>query len=465
MNDRNDFEPFSEEGQAAPGGTGGNTPAKKGNANRVLIALAAVLVAAGVFVAGYFTYYLTMDGGLRSLLWVKKVVQDEYYQEVSDDEFWQAAIDGVTQNVLDQYSAYYTAEEYDAVLDSNQGIRSGIGASFFANTNKLYRVALNSPLFYAAEGSVEEGMYLTGVGGSESSLVLTDTFAKVSEELSRFGTGQQVVLRFSRTAANDTENCAVVTLTPGAYVESYVLYAAKGRAYAYLRTGTNYEWTDVSAYVSADERTPEGVAYLRYAQFEGNSGYEFARALQQYREDGMTKLLFDLRNNGGGALSVMGQFASYLCKDAAPGATVLEARYRDGHKELFTIASSLYGEYFSGSEIYAAANGNTASASEALLGAMISYGTLGFENIFVTDNDGDGAASTYGKGIMQTYFYNNDTGEAISLTTAQIYWPNGHTIHGTGITTQDGAQAVYSPSAAEYGDAELAEIFDRITAA
>ena len=76
MNDRNDFEPFSEEGQAAPGGTGGNTPAKKGNANRVLIALAAVLVAAAVFVAGYFTYYLTMDGGLRSLLWVKKVVQD-----------------------------------------------------------------------------------------------------------------------------------------------------------------------------------------------------------------------------------------------------------------------------------------------------------------------------------------------------------------------------------------------------
>ena len=230
---------------------------------KFLIAAAAVAAAALLFLAGYFTYYLTMSGGLRSLLWVKDMVQDEYYEEVSDDEFWQAAIDGVMDS-LDAYSAYYTADEYDAVIDSAQGIRSGIGASFFSGTNKVYRIALNSPLFFAAEGGVEAGMYLTGVGESESSLTLTDTYAKVSAALS--SASGKVVLRFSSVSASDTENCVYVTVEPAVYTESHVLYASGGKAYAYLLAGEEYVWTDVSAYVTVEEKVPEGAATKRTAQ-------------------------------------------------------------------------------------------------------------------------------------------------------------------------------------------------------
>lgn len=426
---------------------------------KFLIAAAAVAAAALLFLAGYFTYYLTMSGGLRSLLWVKDMVQDEYYEEVSDDEFWQAAIDGVMDS-LDAYSAYYTADEYDAVIDSDRGIRSGIGASFFSGTNKVYRIALNSPLFFAAEGGVEAGMYLTGVGESESSLTLTDTYAKVSAALS--SASGKVVLRFSSVSASDTENCVYVTVEPAVYTESHVLYASGGKAYAYLLAGEEYVWTDVSAYVTVEEKVPEGAAYIQLTQFEGNAGNEFAEAARQYKEDGAKTLLFDLRNNGGGRLSVMQQIARYLCKDASAGSTVLEARYRSGRKELYTIDASLCETYFAGSRIYAAGNGNTASASEALLGAMISYGTLGYGDIFVTQTAGEDSARTYGKGIMQTTFRNGATGEAIKLTTAEIYWPNGVSIHGKGITAADGAAAVQAVSYGEYGDPELSDIFSRI---
>ena len=419
---------------------------------KFLIAAAAAAAAALLFLAGYFTYYLTMSGGLRSLLWVKDMVQDEYYEEVSDDEFWQAAIDGVMDS-LDAYSAYYTADEYDAVIDSAQGIRSGIGASFFSGTNKVYRIALNSPLFFAAEGGVEAGMYLTGVGESESSLTLTDTYAKVSAALS--SASGKVVLRFSSVSASDTENCVYVTVEPAVYTESHVLYASGGKAYAYLLAGEEYVWTDVSAYVTVEEKVPEGAAYIQLTQFEGNAGNEFAEAARQYKEDGADTLLFDLRNNGGGRLSVMQQIARYLCKDASAGSTVLEARYRSGRKELYTIDASLCETYFAGSRIYAAGNGNTASASEALLGAMISYGTLGYGDIFVTQTAGEDSARTYGKGIMQTTFRNGATGEAIKLTTAEIYWPNGVSIHGKGITAADGAAAVQAVSSERLFPAEV----------
>ena len=41
---------------------------------------------------------------------------------------------------------------------------------------------------------------------------------------------------------------------------------------------------------------------------------------------------------------------------------------------------------------------------------------------------------------MQSTFVNYLTGEALKLTTAQIYWPNGETIHGTGLTSAEGAE-------------------------
>ena len=116
------------------------------------------------------------------------------------------------------------------------------------------------------------------------------------------------------------------------------------------------------------------------------------------------------------------------------------------------------------STIYVSANKNTASASEALIGAMISYGAIGYENVFITDTDAesDAPVTTYGKGIMQTTYYNPMLDEAVKLTTAQIYWPNGVCIHEKGISTADGARAVYSETFADYGDPELLKILQAI---
>ena len=435
----------------------------KGVVKKVIIAAAAVIAAVLLFFAGYFTYYLTLDGGLRSLLWVKDKIQGEYYEEIGDDEFWNAAIDG-TVGLLDQYSEFYTAKEFDDVVNADQGIKSGIGAAFFTGTNKVYHIAYNSPLFYASDnGTVEEGMYLTGIG-AEGQIEDTFTYAALSEKAALLSGDAPVTLRFSSLSASDTEHCSIVTVTPAVYIESYVLYSAGGRAWAYVtEDGETYTWEDVSKYTPVDEKVPAGAAYLRLTQFYGNAGAEFARAARQFKEDGASVLLLDLRNNGGGSLTVMQQLCGYLCKDAVAGDVVLEARYRGGKSEKYGIGESRYGEYFAGSTIYAAANGNTASASEALLGAMISYNTIGYGNIFITDTTGGQAdASTYGKGIMQTTFYNAGTGEAIKMTTAEIFWPNGTSIHGTGIRVSDGAVAVQAASYGEYGDPELAQIFSSI---
>ena len=61
---------------------------------KILWAAVAVLAAAALFFAGFFVYYLTLPSEVRSLLWIKDKIQSEYYEDVSDDEFWDAVLDG-----------------------------------------------------------------------------------------------------------------------------------------------------------------------------------------------------------------------------------------------------------------------------------------------------------------------------------------------------------------------------------
>ena len=126
----------------------GSQAKKMSRGKKILWAVVAVLAAAALFFAGFFVYYLTLPSEVRSLLWIKDKIDSEYYQDIDDDEFWDAVLDGAV-SVLDRYSAYYTADEYDVVVDSSRGISQGIGLSFFSGSNMIAEAAYNSPAFYA----------------------------------------------------------------------------------------------------------------------------------------------------------------------------------------------------------------------------------------------------------------------------------------------------------------------------
>lgn len=478
---------------SAPAGQGraqGGPSAARRPLPKVLICIVALAAAVAIFFCGFFTYKATLPEGVRSLLWFKEQIDENYYQDVSDEAFWDAALHGAA-GVLDSYSGYYTADEYAVEQDSIRGYFEGTGLSFFSGTNKIYRVAINSPAFFAKEavqgpavqegrGAIEAGMYLTGVGASPDAIA--DTLYTsvaggyvaqnaVSSELGKYAAGQTVYLRLSVAAGDDTaaETTRIVPVPLQSYTATYLLYAyrapgaAAGKAMAFVGGEGGLVWQDVSGYVSVDETVPADTAYVRVVEFAGNAGDGFATVAAQYKADGAQKLLLDLRNNGGGELSHLMKIAGYLLRDAQGEAPLLlSAVFKNGTVYKYAAAGNSFGEYFGDSEVYVAANGNTASASEALLGAMISYGTVGYEGVFLTDPDGDGSARTYGKGIMQQFFEDGSTGDVAKLTSAKLYWPNGTCIHGVGVTTADGAAATQgAASNADYGDAELSYIFSQ----
>ncbi|MDE7373288.1 MAG: hypothetical protein K2N18_04415, partial [Clostridia bacterium] len=121
--------------------------------------------------------------------------------------------------------------------------------------------------------------------------------------------------------------------------------------------------------------------------------------------------------------------------------------------------------YFDDARITVLADEHTASASECLIGVMIDYETIGFSDIYLHKN-GKGEARTYGKGIMQTSHDDDPSGGALKLTTAEIFWPKSdRSIHGVGVTPNDGANAISSPLLPGANDSFLQEVIKALQTA
>ena len=103
--------------------------------------------------------------------------------------------------------------------------------------------------------------------------------------------------------------------------------------------------------------------------------------------------------------------------DILPEGTVVYTEDKNGNRQDYTSNGDTYLDY----PLAVLINGESASASEILAGAVkdYQYGTLI-------------GTTTFGKGIVQTIFPLED-GDAVKLTTAKYFTPNGNYIHGVGI--------------------------------
>ncbi|MBQ9114047.1 MAG: PDZ domain-containing protein [Clostridia bacterium] len=413
-------------------------PTKKGKtAQKVWKIIGCVLLAAILFASGALTFWFSLDKGMRKLIWIKDKIDDKYYQDISNDEFYSTLYDAVNNDLLDPYSYYMTAEEFKTNEQTLAGKRGGIGAMLLtqdADGNEqilITRVSGNSP---AEKAGLLEGDKIIAFGAEEDGLTESQNFNVFSTFLSGMDTGKTVFLRVLSNGEEKT-----VSLAKEVYVENYVFYRTNTSSYAFTG-GNNSEWTEKGNALTA---LPDQTAYIRLIQFSGNASRGVATAMDQFRQDGKTDLILDLRGNTGGYLDVMQEIAAFFGKNAK-GSTPLAVLADYGNKKVaYNARGNVYENYFKPeSRIFVLADIDTASASECLIGFMLDYGALSYENICLSERGG--VAKTYGKGIMQTTYYLDwFEKDALKLTTAEIRWPVSKTsIHGRGILPEDGAKTV-----------------------
>ena len=432
MTDNHSSNAYTEEEKVEKEKAPSTAPKSRGRAGHwILTAVIAVCAFSGGILARHFS----LDPQLRTLLSVKKRIQQSYYQEITDEAFYRVLFDAVNGDLLDDYSGYMTAQEFAQTQATAKGQQSGLGlivTTLDGDGNPqmlISRVCGNSP---AEAAGVREGEKIVAFGASETSLTESEVF----DEFAAFLAAQNAGETFFVKLQSGTQS-RVIPLHTAEYIESYVSYRTHDKAYGF--SGENAD-------VLTEKGEPLSVldhetAYIRLRQFNGGAASEFAKAMELFKSQGKKNLVLDLRGNGGGYMDILQQIASYFCKNSNEKKPVIAIADYGESKQSFEANGNYYYDYFKAdSKICVLADENTASASECLIGCMYDYGALALENVCLFGNAEE--ARTFGKGIMQsTYSLGLFSSDALKLTTATIHWPKSNRcIHGVGITTADGAK-------------------------
>lgn len=439
---------------------------QSGKGKKIVTALIALAIAAVFFLAGFVTAKLTKKREVSSFEWAMKTVGENYYKDVSSGEFLDRSLKGLAES-LDPYCEYYTAEEYKAALASNSGSKSGVGVSFAyvgQDDNGKFDHPQGKTGIFIESVAGNSPAYRSGLRAGEfiSSAVYnggTETFASADD-----------FIKFINARADGEEftlysDCGQYTVAKSAYTQSYSYMATADKQWnVFYESGKR----EISETVGGIEYLPHGAAYLRLDQFFGGAAYETAELIEKFNAESCTSLILDLRGNGGGYVNVMCDISGIFTGQLEnPNPISMRAVFKDGHTEYSYVTKkfSAGSQLPAGTKVSVLADNGTASASEALIGVLFDNGVIDYGDIYISDfgeeylkftGTKEKNCRTYGKGIMQSTFVNPRTGEALKLTTAEIYWPKGETgIHGVGLNVSMGCKTVPTEWDVTFGDTQL----------
>lgn len=398
---------------------------------RVVIALALVFS----FVCGYFFNTLIQGKDRKNLNSVLDLIEDKGIfitknpdgTKLSNDQL----LDLIVKTILaeDDYAVYYSKEEYQEKKQQNQGNYSGYGLGFVAS-NKIYSVVGNSPAENAGL-RVNDVIEKISVDGGEE--VLITDFSSLSNFLDTHANSNTL-----KVTVNRNGEYKQFTLTKTEYVASYVKYFDDSLSVNVVSDGKNT--STVNYELGESYNLPSDTALIKLDEFMGDADVQFGGAMKLMKENGKTKLILDLRGNGGGRLDVLCKIAGYLVFNGGNQVNpIVYSKAKNSQDSFYTTFNKYNVEL---KKTVVLADKNTASASECLIGAMLYYGKKEIDDNFSTNElviskDSLNNATTYGKGIMQTT-YELYSGEAVKFTTAKIYQPDGSTcIQGVGISTTE----------------------------
>lgn len=308
------------------------------------------------------------------------LAKDWYFGEDTDpfnENLVEKAILGMVNNETDIHTSYMTKEEAEEFTTSIDMGFVGIGVQFTTaeNMNMVTRVFADSP---AERAGVQAGDIIYKVDG----IVVEDAQSDEIASLVKGEEGSHVKITFLR------QN------------EEVELDIIRGKV-------------ENSAY---GEMITDEIGYLEIYQFGSTTSNVIKSYLDSLTQQGMHKLIIDLRDNGGGYLLSLVDIASFfLPKDTV----CIQQEYRDGTVE---VSKTTGGNYESIDQIVILINGNTASASEVL--AMALKEQRNDVTIIGT--------TSYGKGTVQISRPFTD-GTTLKYTTSRWLTPLGNWVNGVGI--------------------------------
>ncbi len=309
---------------------------------------------------------------------IENIIDTYFYKEdVDKDAMVDGIFKGMVESLGDPYSEYYSKEELESLYQDSFGVYYGVGAYVSLDTTtglaKVSGIIADSP-------------------AEEADLRAEDIIYKVDDVDVTGMTLQETV---SLIKGDENTTVKLTLIRDGKEIEKEV-------------TRRKVESPTVNFKMLDD-----GMAYIQITEFDTVTVDQFTEAMAMARGNDMKGLILDLRSNPGGNLSSVVSIA----KQMLPKGLIVYTEDRDGNREEYSCDGSKELDV----PMVVLVNGNSASASEILAGAIKDYGIGTLVG-----------TTTFGKGIVQRPIELSD-GSAVKLTISSYYTPNGINIHGIGI--------------------------------
>lgn len=352
----------------------------------------------------YFLYALTLSLSSTSIFAQESQMQDQetqqhidklsrsiglvkqaYVDELSDEEILEGAIDGMLQS-LDPHSRFLDDDDLADLQLSIHGEFAGLGMHVSSVDEKIKVI---SPIddTPAHRAGVKAGDYIIKIDDvSVVGMTLDEAVKKMRGK-------------------------------PGTEVSITILRPKAPKPITLSLVRENVKLDSVNS-----ELIAEDYGYLRISQFQGNTAEELKKNIDQLvqKNPRLKGYVLDLRNNPGGLLDAAVAVSDTFLQ-VSPGnpKKIVFTKSRNPLESMTSYVGS--DDYIHGLPMVVLVNKGSASASEIVAGALQDHHRAVLVGV-----------KTFGKGSVQTVIPISET-NAVKLTTARYYTPNGTAIQAKGV--------------------------------
>ena len=318
---------------------------------------------------------MSLQRNLKTFNAMVKTLEENYVDSIRIDEAFKAASNAML-NTVDPYTEYYTSDDKDELMKMTTGESAGIG-SYITEYDGKVRISQPIAGSPAAKAGLMAGDWIVKVD-------TTDTKGLKSGDVSKLLRGN-----------------------PGTdvYVEVVRPYMADSlKSFTITREKVGEKSVPYFGMVSPS------TGYIRLTSYISNSPQEIAAALDSLKGNpGFSKLILDLRGNGGGlvesAIDILGNFLPKGTQVLRTSGSGRERIYKTTHTPSFPDMP-----------LAVLTDGATASASEITAGAL-----QDLDRAVLIGN------RSFGKGLVQNIFpLPHDA--SLKVTVAKYYIPSGRLI-------------------------------------
>lgn len=357
----------------------------------VIIVLVACILTLSVFAAGYSEWLsihpkfeISFDPkavkyeNINKFNQVRDILKQHYYKDVDENVLVEGAVSGLADSLMDPYTVYFNKEQMKNFVEKSEGSYVGIGVSVNTDANGI--------------------------------LTIVEPFENSPAKLAGLKQGDKIIKVDDKDVTALRDESMIISMIKGTEntsVKLTVYRASEDKTINLEVTRKRIKTSNIKS-----EILEGNIGYIKLVMFDSEIAGYFKRDLDKMLSKGIKGLIIDLRDNPGGSYEQVVAIADRLLPEGLIVYTEnrnLKKEERKSDKQELGLPLALL------------INGNSASASEILAGAVKdhNYGTLV-------------GTKSFGKGLVQELRTLGD-GSGIKVTVSRYFTPSGVCIQGIGI--------------------------------